>query len=55
VTHLIQLVRAIARRMEIEEARDPALDELAQNIKPEAVLSQMEASELRGNRESVER
>jgi uncharacterized membrane protein len=49
VTHLIQLVRAIARRMEIEEARDPALDELAQNIKPEAVLSQMEASERRGD------
>ena len=49
VTHLIQLVREIARRMDIEEARDPALDELAQNIKPEAVLSQMEASERRGD------
>ena len=45
VTHLITLVRAMARRMEIDEARDPALDELAQDIRPEAVLSQMEASE----------
>ncbi len=49
VTHLIQLVREIARRMDIEEARDPALDELAQDIKPETVLSQMEASEGRGD------
>jgi uncharacterized membrane protein len=48
VTHLIQLVREMARRMDIEEARDPALDELAQDIKPEAVLSQMEASERQG-------
>ncbi len=45
VTHLIQLVREIARRMDIEEAHNPALDELAQDIKPETVLSQMEASE----------
>jgi uncharacterized membrane protein len=50
VTHLIQLVREMARRMNIEEARDPALDELAQDIRPEAVLSQMEASE-RGRRD----
>ena len=49
VTHLIQLVREIARRMDIDEARDPALDELAQDIKPETVLSQMEASEGRGD------
>ena len=49
VTHLIQLVREIARRMDIDEARDPALDELAQDIKPETVLSQMEASEGRGS------
>ena len=45
ITHLIQLVREIARRMDIEEAHNPALDELAQDIKPETVLSQMEASE----------
>jgi uncharacterized membrane protein len=49
VTHLIQLVREIARRMDIDEARDPALDELAQDIRPESVLSQMEASERRGD------
>jgi hypothetical protein len=42
-------VREIARRMDIDEARDPALDELAQDIRPESVLSQMEASERRGD------
>jgi uncharacterized membrane protein len=50
VTHLIHLVRAMARRMDIEEARDPALDELAQDIRPESVLKQMDASE-RGSRD----
>ncbi len=44
VTQLITLVREIARRMDIEEARDPALDELARDIRPEVVLTQMEDS-----------
>jgi uncharacterized membrane protein len=47
VTQLITLVREIARRMDIAEARDPALDELAQDIRPEVVLTQMESSERR--------
>jgi uncharacterized membrane protein len=44
VTQLITLVREIARRMDIDEARDPALDELARDIRPEVVLTQMEDS-----------
>ena len=44
VTQLITLVREIARRMGVEQARDPALDELAQDIRPEVVLTHMEAS-----------
>lgn len=47
VTQLITLVREIARRMDIREAHDPALDELAQDIRPEVVLTHMEASERR--------
>jgi uncharacterized membrane protein len=42
VTQLITLVREIARRMDVSQARDPALDELAQDIRPEVVLTQME-------------
>ncbi|MDF1505941.1 DUF1003 domain-containing protein [Roseisolibacter sp. H3M3-2] len=45
VTQLITLVREMARRMGIEQARDPALDELAQDVRPEVVLTHMEASE----------
>jgi uncharacterized membrane protein len=45
VTQLLTLVRAMARRMDLAEARDPELDELAQDIRPETVLSQLEASE----------
>lgn len=47
VTQLITLVRAMAQKMEITEAHDPALDELAQDIRPEVVLTHMEASERR--------
>jgi uncharacterized membrane protein len=45
VTQLITLVREIARRMGVEQAQNPALDELAQDIRPEVVLTHMEASE----------
>ena len=49
VTQLITLVREIARRMDVEQAQDPALDELAQDIRPEVVLTHMEDSERRGD------
>ena len=45
VTQLITLVREMARRMGIEQAHDPALDELQQNVRPEQVLETMERRE----------
>ena len=45
VTRLIGLVTQIAARLGIEEARDPRLGELAQDVAPERVLDQIEASE----------
>ena len=45
VTQLITLVREMARRMGVEQARDPALDELQQNVRPEQVLETMESRE----------
>lgn len=45
VTRLVSLVTQIADRMGIEEARDPALDELARDVAPERVLDEIEASE----------
>ncbi|HEU4642683.1 MAG TPA: DUF1003 domain-containing protein [Gemmatimonadaceae bacterium] len=45
VTRLITLVTRIADRMGIEEARDPALSELARDVAPERVLDEIEASE----------
>lgn len=42
VTHLITLVRAIAKKMEIEDAYHPELEELAQDIRPENVMETME-------------
>jgi uncharacterized membrane protein len=47
VTHLITLVREMARRMGVEQAHDPALDELQQNVRPEAVLETIERTEER--------
>ena len=42
VTKLITLVAAIAARMGIEEAGNPELEELAQDVAPEAVMDRME-------------
>ncbi|WP_284348060.1 DUF1003 domain-containing protein [Roseisolibacter agri] len=47
VTQLITLVREMARRMGVAQAQDPALDELARDIRPEVVLTRMEDSEER--------
>jgi uncharacterized membrane protein len=43
ITQLVSLVTQIARQMGIEEAADPELDELAQDVAPEKVLDEMEA------------
>ncbi|HEY0076732.1 MAG TPA: DUF1003 domain-containing protein [Abditibacteriaceae bacterium] len=45
VTTLIRLVRAIAERMDIEEARNPELPELARDVRPEKVLDEIEQTE----------
>lgn len=47
VTELIRMVRAMAERMGVAEARDPELDELSQDVRPETVLSRLEAAERR--------
>lgn len=47
VTHLIHLVRQIADRMGIDDARDPYLAELEQDVAPEKVLDEMERNEAR--------
>jgi uncharacterized membrane protein len=45
VTHLVKLTAAIARKLDIEEARTPELDELVREVVPEAVLEELEAEE----------
>ncbi|HYH82082.1 MAG TPA: DUF1003 domain-containing protein [Longimicrobium sp.] len=43
ITQLVSLVTQIAEKMGIEQARDPELVELAQDVAPEKVLDEMEA------------
>jgi uncharacterized membrane protein len=43
VTRLITLVQAIAEKMGVEQAQDPELAELAQDVAPERVLDAMQA------------
>ncbi|GEO04732.1 hypothetical protein AAE02nite_23960 [Adhaeribacter aerolatus] len=45
ITRLITLVRAIAKKMDIEESDNPEIDELAQDVRPEKVLDTMEKRE----------
>lgn len=47
ITHLIQLVTAMARRMGLEESRNPELAELARDVAPEKVLDEIELHEQR--------
>lgn len=49
ITRLVVLVREIARRMNVGVARDPELDELAQDVAPEKVLDRMDAHARRLN------
>lgn len=43
VTRLVELVSAMAKKMDLDEATDPQLDELKQDVHPEEVLDTMEA------------
>jgi uncharacterized membrane protein len=47
ITRLITLVTKIAQKMDIPEAQDPELDELAGNVLPEKVLDSIAANEKR--------
>lgn len=42
VTRLITLVKAIAQKLDIEEANDAEIDELAQDVQPEKVMDTIE-------------
>ena len=50
ITEILRLVRELAVRADVGAARDPALDELAQDVRPETVLSHIEAAERRAER-----
>ncbi|MFD2245159.1 DUF1003 domain-containing protein [Pontibacter ruber] len=52
VTNLIKLVRAIAHKMDIEEAHNPEFDELTKNVAPEKVMDRMEKHQQDINRET---
>jgi uncharacterized membrane protein len=45
VTKLVTLVSAIADRMEVRTPADDEVDEIAQDVAPEAVLDEIEATE----------
>ncbi|WP_324671347.1 DUF1003 domain-containing protein [Hymenobacter sp. GOD-10R] len=47
ITRLITLVTRIAQKMDIPEAQDPELNELAGNVLPEKVLDSIQANEQR--------
>lgn len=42
ITRLITLVTAMARQMQIQEAHDPEIEELSQDVHPEKVLDTMD-------------
>lgn len=51
VTRMISLVRAIAKKLDIEDAYDASIDELEQNVHPEKVMDAMEQFTEKSNAE----
>jgi len=47
VTRLVTLVKQIAQRLEIEASRNPELEELEKDVRPEKVLDALEENERR--------
>ncbi|NUZ05558.1 DUF1003 domain-containing protein [Schlegelella sp. ID0723] len=45
ITRILTLVTEVAKRMEVREAEDPELDELARDVAPEHVLDRMQETE----------
>ena len=45
ITRLLKLVSAMSAKLDVHEAHDPELDELEQDVAPEAVLDELEAEE----------
>lgn len=45
ITRMLSLVQQMAAKMQIEEAEDPELDELARDVHPEKVLDKIESNE----------
>src|SRR4051794_39592023 len=50
VTHLITLVTAMAKKMDIQEAYNPEIEELSKDVKPEKVLDTMERHKREGEK-----
>lgn len=50
ITHLITLVKAIAQKLNIEEAHNPEIDELTRHVNPEEILDTID----RHKKESIE-
>jgi uncharacterized membrane protein len=50
ITRLLTLVTAIAKKLDIEEALDPEINELAQDVMPEKIMDTME--DHKGNRQN---
>jgi len=46
ITRSLRLIRAMAEKMGISEAEDPELDELAEPIKPQTILREMDTKTL---------
>ena len=53
ITEILRMVRVLAERAGVDQARDPALDELEQDVRPETVLSHIEAAEQEMARDGV--
>jgi uncharacterized membrane protein len=55
ITHLLHLVKAIADKMHLENAKNPELNELQREVKPEQILQEIERRENRVNEAETEK
>ena len=55
VTRIITLLTAVGEKMGVEESKNPELEELAKDVRPEKVLDKMDQLEQESAEESAEK
>jgi uncharacterized membrane protein len=52
ITRLMALIRGIAKKLEVEEAKDPEINELSEEVKPDKLMDTLENEKQKSRQEA---